>query len=1066
VPSSERRRPSEKTDKPMTNDVDALADTFENSAKPNGRSHGPETPRKRKISSEVSLSTEETLPMAESTPEHQRRPSEETLSSSPLSDAPTEFENQQPEVEIEPLQVIPLSPDWQKLKKRKSKADMRQPIPVSSEQIAPQVQVPKLHQTKDHGTEDAPMEQYLYEGGGVRCGRQDDVFSNETTSKEIANPIQPQVSEPDSLIQPPKAATPSSTSTADTAERTIAEFLEQQPNDTSEAKQSLRKRRKIDSEEEEFEPGKSTRAPKSRAPVGLGSPQTPKTLVVRLPRKTQVKSKTFPPTGHVKKPAKMSQPALPPTPTSLQASQASPETTQGITPSLVAFENGQEDSFVLVPDDDISDVDKTPRKPATARKPGKKADKSPSPGTKFNPFVLLTSEPEGKVTNPDLIKLAHEIYNRSHIPDQDKSDPISLPMVWSEGRQGLCETLPYYKSMQGSVYSLEGYIRGMMFDNESHHRDYLDTEVCMTRAAGGYEKGPDGKMRLKKDQDPQQQKKAIENNMATEQPAAVIVGNRNPASQSKPPAVYNVLDFYHFTDIWWEKDPRGYALMRFRLQISRFKKDAWYLPNNHDGDFLLGTLPEPFKKLCPHCNKWQEQVFIQGWMCLNKEECGNWWKFTNSEEPENEADLRYDPRFLFKKKSFKNASPPFSLIPERQDIDHDLVFGGAQSEGASKGVWCHHCGRCSIREEWVEWKCGNEFCPGQITFPHKPFPASVLRSRDFPRTGGYAISRDKFADKTKESKDRINLMEWHSFFSHGHRIEVVKLPSDEEVETGYVVHLISNDEINAQADIGPDRMFALFQERETTDFLRRRRKPNGQLQGESHSAFYSANFGEHYKFVIDTATTSFENGPRSVRMARTRLNWGARLAHHILRKKLNVPDSICPEFTDFNEVLMLGYMEADKIDWHDDGEPGLGGTVGTLSIGADATMEIRYHKKNFSGRTDQTGLYVNTPPIPGQMHYEKRKQHFEENAARIAAARAANPSARKVSPEWQSADNGQHDPQPVQELRKKIVTELGLTKKSGPSILKLKARHGDMIFMVGRNTQEYFEVCLHHSTVL
>ena len=44
---------------------------------------------------------------------------------------------------------------------------------------------------------------------------------------------------------------------------------------------------------------------------------------------------------------------------------------------------------------------------------------------------------------------------------------------------------------------------------------------------------------------------------------------------------------------------------------------------------------------------------------------------------------------------------------------------------------------------------------------------------------------------------------------------------------------------------------------------------------------------------------------------------------------------------DFNEVLSVIYREGQKMSWHDDGEPGLGPVVESLSLGSTATMEWR-----------------------------------------------------------------------------------------------------------------------------
>jgi hypothetical protein len=44
---------------------------------------------------------------------------------------------------------------------------------------------------------------------------------------------------------------------------------------------------------------------------------------------------------------------------------------------------------------------------------------------------------------------------------------------------------------------------------------------------------------------------------------------------------------------------------------------------------------------------------------------------------------------------------------------------------------------------------------------------------------------------------------------------------------------------------------------------------------------------------------------------------------------------------DFNEILSVLYRDGQKMSWHDDGEPGLGKVVSSLSLGSPAIMSWR-----------------------------------------------------------------------------------------------------------------------------
>jgi hypothetical protein len=64
---------------------------------------------------------------------------------------------------------------------------------------------------------------------------------------------------------------------------------------------------------------------------------------------------------------------------------------------------------------------------------------------------------------------------------QNKPEPYGKPPVWSDKRQGLCETLPYYKAYQSGAYITDGIVRALMCDKEVGPRDKFDEEIIITR---------------------------------------------------------------------------------------------------------------------------------------------------------------------------------------------------------------------------------------------------------------------------------------------------------------------------------------------------------------------------------------------------------------------------------------------------------------------------------------------------------------------------------------------------------------------------------------------------------
>ncbi|KAI8847825.1 hypothetical protein BC829DRAFT_230181 [Chytridium lagenaria] len=58
------------------------------------------------------------------------------------------------------------------------------------------------------------------------------------------------------------------------------------------------------------------------------------------------------------------------------------------------------------------------------------------------------------------------------------------------------------------------------------------------------------------------------------------------------------------------------------------------------------------------------------------------------------------------------------------------------------------------------------------------------------------------------------------------------------------------------------------------------------------------------------------------------------------RKIARLLDGLFPG-AGFNEMLILGYFDGQRMNFHSDDEPGVGPAIATMSLGATATMEFR-----------------------------------------------------------------------------------------------------------------------------
>ncbi|EMC93794.1 hypothetical protein BAUCODRAFT_36249 [Baudoinia panamericana UAMH 10762] len=198
---------------------------------------------------------------------------------------------------------------------------------------------------------------------------------------------------------------------------------------------------------------------------------------------------------------------------------------------------------------------------------------------------------------------------------------------------------------------------------------------------------------------------------------------------------------------------------------------------------------------------------------------------------------------------------------------------------------------------------------------------------------------------------------------------------------------------------------------------------NDVNQGKDHGDFmtaFSMNFGMPYKFVATGASRSFSDAPWPVKAARSRLNWAAR--------------ELLSGEADFNEELIFAYMEGQKIEYHDEGEEGLGPRIATLSLGGKAKMHMRMKAKHFYG-VSKTGVLTAEKPVLGSVQYEARLKHWEE---------------------LQLLD----DKQTYQRRLKEVPKELGLSHtRNGQhkDLVTVTLSHGDIILMDGYDIQKYLE---------
>ena len=198
-----------------------------------------------------------------------------------------------------------------------------------------------------------------------------------------------------------------------------------------------------------------------------------------------------------------------------------------------------------------------------------------------------------------------------------------------------------------------------------------------------------------------------------------------------------------------------------------------------------------------------------------------------------------------------------------------------------------------------------------------------------------------------------------------------------------------------------------------------------------------------YDYVVGhDNSTSLADAPEGIKEAVRRMTWAA---------KRTVP---VEDFVDFNEVLVIGYLETMKMNvrvlfrlqvcvcypltngsqFHDDGESSLGSTVASLSLGCPAKMRWRLKMRYWSGFKDKACKHYDPiqPIRPGCRKPEERRKL---NELAKTASTAELDAAAQVALAFAKGES-----------------------KTPPVVLELELRHGDYMVMHGADMQVYYEV--------
>lgn len=337
--------------------------------------------------------------------------------------------------------------------------------------------------------------------------------------------------------------------------------------------------------------------------------------------------------------------------------------------------------------------------------------------------------------------------------------------------------------------------------------------------------------------------------------------------------------------------------------------------------------------------------------------------------------LNYNPDFL------KRLSTPASMSM----LPHNLYDVKQLPTATARGFLCIACRKACCRADWSAPTCSNcsevnpEYWPSTIRKEIGRSPGIGLDHEG----GGVQWTVNEQFYTTRYSFDHID--------SHIYHLR----PLDTT---------IADDLWNDYLRIGSEQEGLLI----------RAAMREHAMRDELLSQQYTFNSGQAYKYLVATKSSSFEDSPDVVIRARDHVA-------NIVRT--TIPD----EQSQFNQLMSVAYRPEQQMNWHDDGEAGLGPCIAAISLGSDSEFLVKRKKKGKSA------------PKP----YRRDRQAVASNSPEPSEDADDEPTMKL---------DGEED-------RLELHTAAVDKPKRNPPVLtlRLRLRHGDIVIMHGRRLQEYYQ---------
>ncbi|KAJ3330257.1 hypothetical protein HDU76_006081 [Blyttiomyces sp. JEL0837] len=295
------------------------------------------------------------------------------------------------------------------------------------------------------------------------------------------------------------------------------------------------------------------------------------------------------------------------------------------------------------------------------------------------------------------------------------------------------------------------------------------------------------------------------------------------------------------------------------------------------------------------------------------------------------------------------------------------------------GMDCWICGRITARKCWGEWRCATQGCPAEpINFQSKetriqaPFRLPGLVVKKAKRKSGkplspvylcksanihHSVLAITFHPQRASAFGAASIPKSHPEGPHLPLIDGYQLPCG-----GNIYHIRNPHSFFMEAAVekalaggNMDSLLDLLEPKSVFDaiflsLLQDPQLPFHRWSFRNHvvsnfvSRQYSFNVGAPYRHAFDMPAASFDTSPLAIQLAAVLM------------------DSALPSMN-MNEMLVLGYMEGQLMNYHSDDEKGLSGPVMSLSLGSETYMKFR-EKKPASKKGKGQGVVPGITPMP------------------------------------------------------------------------------------------------------